>query len=106
MTVYCYVRVDYPANMLEQFETVSKIKYKELVVEHRDIRDFTEFERLCDKLIKGDTLVLVKLSVLWAAPNINELLTKFEKLDIRIISLMEEIDTAQEVTFYNQAHLF
>lgn len=106
MTVYCYARVDYPTNMLEQFTTFSKIKYKELIIERRDIRDFTEFQRMCEKLQKGDTLVVIKLSVLWSSPNIREWLNMFEELDIRIISLMEEIDTAAEPSFYSQANLF
>lgn len=97
MTKYGYVSRSITTPVTEQLERLVSYQCDNYFIEDNGIDKNSELETLLGLLKKDDIVVVDSLQVIWRPRlSMKEILDTFVDLNIRLISILEDIDTSSE----------
>lgn len=103
MTVYGYIVEGNPKSTGEQIKAIANYPYEDLIIEKGHSATLDSLETSLSKMNENDTLIILDLKII--SKNVQQLKQLIELLmtyKIELISVIEQIDTSQELKFYEQ----
>lgn len=101
MSVYGYVRKDYPYNLTTQVVRVIKYECDEFFFEERNFSKTSELERLLNKIKTNDTIVVSNLRVFGKSfQHLKPIIKTLNEKQINLVSLDEQINCENTSFFY------
>lgn len=102
MTIYGYIRQEYPEPTTEQLNKLKNYSCNEIFVEEHNSREQIELEKLLDLIKSEDQLVVSDLRVFhYGIKALKELLVYLQVKQVHLVSINEDIDTKRSLQFYS-----
>lgn len=102
MSLYAYIRKDYPASTLDQLKILQNYKCTEVFIEEVDLASNIELEKMFQTIKPEDQIVIYDLRTFaMNSRDFRELLKRLKSMDIRLISLQDSLDTQTSTDFYS-----
>ncbi|MBP1042814.1 recombinase family protein [Vagococcus sp. BWB3-3] len=101
MAIYGYVRKGFPNNETEQLTSVMTYSCDELFFESSSLLEATELAELISRLKEHDSVVVASLKVFGMnLQHLRPILTQFQQLKVRLVSIIDHVDTEIDTFFY------
>lgn len=102
MTIYVYIRKDYPESLEEQIKKISDYKYDKLIIEDNVLDNHQELEKLLISLLERDYLIISDMRVFSSSfKAIKRIYMKLQEKEVTLISINERIDTSKSPNFFH-----
>lgn len=102
MSVYGYVRKDYPYSLTTQVMSIIKFECDEIFFEERNFSKTIELERLLNKINKDDTIVVSSLRAFGKSfESLKPIIKILNDKHINLVSLDEELTYENTSFFYS-----
>lgn len=102
MTIYAYIRKDYPESLEEQIKKINDFKYDKLIIEDNALDNHQELEKLLASLLERDYLIISDMRVFsYSLKALKKIYVKLQEKEVTLVSINEHIDTSKSPNFFH-----
>lgn len=106
MTVYGYVRKNYPNDTFSQIELIRTYKIDELIIENTNFTFDNELQAVLKKLDSNDTFIVISMTSFGKSiSELEKIMGMFNSKNIKFVSIKEKIDTTETYPFHQMLRI-